>query len=167
MNSRVKIYQNSLLSLFVFLLQHSFHSDSSCYCTTGPPVFTGDCGRIQRSLCRPAARLQTGTVPQSTLYNSSLDGRQHLSVLFDFTLLLSSILKVLDVQRYRKIQFCDQKAILLAFVLLSQLKLKYPFFSFIKLLYEFSFWTDWKWRKIKIPLTTSPTCICIFLILRL
>lgn len=43
------------------LLQHSLHGDSSCYCSTGSPVFTGYCGRIQRPLCRPAACLQTGT----------------------------------------------------------------------------------------------------------
>lgn len=45
---------------FFRLLQHSLHSDSSCYCSTGTPVFPGNRNRLQRPFSCPAACFQTG-----------------------------------------------------------------------------------------------------------
>lgn len=64
-----------VIMTFFWLLQHSLHSDSSCYCSTGTPVFPGNRSRLQRSFCCPAACLQTGTDPRA-IYPGSFSVNQ-------------------------------------------------------------------------------------------
>lgn len=45
------------LFFFFCRLQHSFHSDSSCYCSTRTPIFPGNRSGLQCSICCPAACL--------------------------------------------------------------------------------------------------------------
>lgn len=78
------------------LFQHSLHGDSSCYCSTGSPVFTGYCCRIQRPLCRPAACLQTGT--EHRLFSPSALHHQKKPSKVCFVSICT--FKVQDVERY-------------------------------------------------------------------